>query len=86
MRSAGRVAREKGDVQRAEVEVQALQQELNGLAAELEAKALALADAFNPESYAIETFAVKPRRSDVFNVRLALLWEMVPDRGMPAES
>jgi len=86
IRSAGRVAREKGDVQRAEVEVQALQQELNGLAAELEAKAMALADTFNPESYAIESFAVKPRRSDVFNVRLALLWEIVPDRGMPASS
>ena len=86
MRSAGRVAREKGDVQRAEDEVQALQQELDGLAAEVETKALALVDTFNPESYAIETFAVKPRRSDVFNIRLALLWEMAPDRGMPAAS
>ncbi len=86
MRSAGRVVKEKGDVQRAEVEVQELQQQLNSLAAEIELKVVALADSFNPESYAIETFAVKPRRSDVFNVRLALLWEMVPERNMPAAS
>ena len=86
MRSVGRVAREKGDVQRVEVEVQELQQELNGLGVEIEAKALALAETFNPEHYAVETFAVKPRRSDVFNIRLVLLWQMVPDRGMPAAS
>lgn len=86
MRSAGRVVKEKGDVQRAEVQVQELQQELNSLAAEIEQKILTLADSFNPENFAIETFAVKPRRSDVFNVRLALLWEMVPERNMPAAS
>ncbi len=86
MRSAGRVVKEKSDVQRAEVEVQDLQQQLHSLAAEIEQKVVALADSFNPESFAIETFAVKPRRSDVFNVRLALLWEMVPERNMPAVS
>jgi len=83
MRNVGRVAKEKGDVQRAEVEVQELQQQLAGLAAEIEAKATAMAAAFSPEQYAVETFTVKPRRSDVYNVRLALLWEMVPDRGLP---
>lgn len=86
MKSAGRVVKEKGDVQRAEVEVQTLQQELNNLAAEIEQKIVALADSFNPETFSIETFAVKPRRSDVFNVRLALLWEMVPERNMPVAS
>ena len=86
MRSAGRVVKEKSDVQRAEVEVQDLQQELHNLAAEIEQKVVILADSFKPESFAIETFAVKPRRSDVFNVRLALLWEMVPERNMPAVS
>ncbi|MDP3480046.1 MAG: DUF87 domain-containing protein [Desulfoprunum sp.] len=86
MRSAGRVVKEKGDVQRAEIEVQDLQQELNNLAAEIEQKVVALADSFNPERLAIETFSIKPRRSDVFNVRLALLWEMVPERNTPAAS
>jgi len=86
MRSAGRVVKEKGDVQRAEIEVQDLQQGLSDLAAEIEQKVVALADSFNPERLAIETFSVKPRRSDVFNVRLALLWEMVPERNTPAAS
>ncbi len=84
MRNVGRVAKEKGDVQRAEVEVQELQQQLNVLAADIEAKATAMAATFSPDQYTIETFAIKPRRSDVYNVRLALLWEMVPDRGLPA--
>ncbi len=83
MRNVGRVAKEKGDVQRAEIEVQDLQQQLAGLAAEIEAKAAAMAATFSPEQYAVETFTVKPRRSDVYDVRLALLWEMVPDRGLP---
>ena len=26
----------------------------------------------------IETFAIKPRRSDIFDVKVCLLWEMVP--------
>ncbi len=86
MRSAGRVVKEKGDVQRAEIEVQELQQGLNNLAAEIEQKVVALADSFTPESFAIEIFSVKPRRSDVFNVRLALLWEMLPERNTPAAS
>jgi hypothetical protein len=86
MRSAGRVVKEKSDVQRAENEVQDLQQQLHSLAAEIEQKVVILADSFNPEGFAIETFAVKPRRSDVFNVRLALLWEMVPESNMPAVS
>ena len=84
MRNVGRVAKEKGDVQRAETEMQELQQQLSVLAADIEAKAGAMAATFSPERYAIETFTVKPRRSDVYNVRLALLWEMVPDRGLPA--
>ena len=84
MRNVGRVAKEKGDVQRAETEVQELQQQMSVLAADIEAKASAMAATFSPERYAIETFTVKPRRSDVYNVRLAFLWEMVPDRGLPA--
>lgn len=75
-RSAGRVMKEKGDVQRAEESIALLQQELADLAAEIEEKARQLAATYDVESCPIESFAVKPRRSDIFDVRLSLLWEM----------
>jgi len=78
MRSISRVAKEKSDVRRAEDNVEDIQQELTELAAEIEAKVNEVAAAYAVENYEIETFAIKPRRSDIFDVRVALLWEMVP--------
>jgi hypothetical protein len=77
VRSVGRVVKEKSDVKRAEEEIEELRQALSELAAEIEQKASELAETFNIDRYQIETFAISPRRSDVFDVRVALLWEMV---------
>jgi len=76
VRSAGRVALAKDDVRRVEEEVAMLRQELSSLTAEIERQAGELADGFLIERYAIETFAITPRRSDIFDIRLVLLWEM----------
>ncbi|WP_035065198.1 ATP-binding protein [Nitratidesulfovibrio termitidis] len=76
-RSAGRVARERDDVQRAGEALALVQQELAELAAEIEEKARQVAEVHDVESCPIEAFAIKPRRGDIFNVRLAVLWEMV---------
>lgn len=75
-RSAGRVARERDDVQRAGDALGLLQQELEDLAAEIEEKARQVAAAHDVESCFIEPFTIKPRRGDIFNIRLAVLWEM----------
>ncbi len=75
MRSVGRVTREKEDVRRAEEEVAEARQALEDLSREIEEKVAALADSTDAE--AIGTFTVKPRRTDIFAVQLALLWEMV---------
>jgi len=77
MRSVGRVAKEKSDVKRVELDVEEIQSALQTLAAEIETQVSELADSFNAENYEIETFTIKPRRSDIFEVRIALLWEMV---------
>lgn len=77
MRSIGRVAKEKSDVKRAEGNVEELQEEIAELAEEIEVKIDEVASTYTLENYEIETFAIKPRRSDIFNVRVALLWEMV---------
>jgi hypothetical protein len=63
-------------VQRAEESIALLQQEQADLAAEIEEKARQLAAAHDVESCPIESFTLKPRRSDIFDVRLSLLWEM----------
>ena len=77
IRSVGRVAKEKSDVQRVEQEVVDIQNSLHDLAAEIEKQVTALADTYAVDNCAIETFTIKPRRSDIFDVRLVLLWEMV---------
>ena len=77
MRSVGRVAKEKGDVKRVEQDVEEIQRSLQELAVEIEEKVTELADSFTADNYEIETFAIKPRRSDIFDVRMVLLWEMV---------
>ena len=76
MRGVGRVAKEKGDVDRAEDKVQLLQQEVDELAVQLEQEVEELAETFAVENYEVETFAIKPRRSDIFDVQVCLLWEM----------
>jgi hypothetical protein len=77
MRSVGRVAKEKSDVRRAEENVLEIQQGLEELAVEIEQKVVEISTSFDPDNYEIETFAIKPRRSDIFDVNLCLLWVMV---------
>ncbi len=79
MRSAGRMMKEKGDVQRARDEVSRLEREMERLSLELQEKLAAVADRFAQERYPLQRFAITPRRSDVFDVRVCLLWEPVLD-------
>lgn len=77
IRSVGRVAKEKGDVKRAEEKVVVLQQELDDLSMEIEEKINELTEYFSIDNHEVESFFIKPRRSDIFDVRMVLLWEMV---------
>jgi hypothetical protein len=76
VRSVGRVVKEKSDVKRVEEEVENLHSALAALSSELEAKAAELARAFDADGCEVETVSLAPRRSDIFNLRVALLWEM----------
>jgi len=80
MRSVGRVAKERGDVTRAEELVLDLQQERDELSVEIEENIIELAETFSIDSYEVEKFSIKPRRSDIFNIHMMLLWEMVADQ------
>ncbi|MFT5727997.1 MAG: hypothetical protein ACI8PB_002148 [Desulforhopalus sp.] len=77
MRNVGRVSKEKSDVKRAEQAVVDAQVAIDELAIEIEEKIMDLGDTFEVDNYEIETFSIKPRRSDIFDLRLALVWDMV---------
>ncbi len=79
MKSAGRIAREKGDVRRAEEQLQRLEEEMEELLTGLQDEIDLLAETFEPDNYPEEVFAIKPRRSDIFDLEVKLLWEMVPE-------
>ncbi len=73
----GRVVKEKSDVKRAEKNIEEIESELEQLAMEIEEQVTDLTASFSVDNFEIETFAIKPRRSDIFDVDVFLLWEMV---------
>lgn len=77
MRNVGRVSKEKSDVRRAEQAVLDAQVAIDDLAVEIEDRIMDLGDKYEVDQYEIETFSIKPRRSDIFDLRLALVWETV---------
>jgi len=79
VRSAGRLIKEKGDVERARQEIARLEDALNSLALDLQEEMARIDARFAPEKYPAETFTLTPRRSDIFAVELALVWEPVFD-------
>lgn len=77
VRNVGRIAREKGDVKRAEEVLQSLHEDMDTLALEVEEKVAELTADYELDNYPIESFFIKPRRSDIFDVKMVLFWEMV---------
>ncbi len=76
VRGVGRVSKEKGDVRRAEDSAANLQADMDALAAQIESDAAKLTEKFSIENYEIRTFPIKPRRSDIYDVDVALLWDV----------
>ena len=71
---SGRVLKERGDVSRARERVQELQEKLEELAEELEEKIDTADEKYSPENYPIESFALRPRKSDIRIESIVLLW------------
>ncbi len=79
IRKAGRIMKEKNEVEQAGELINRLQEDLDQLNQELNDQVDQMTQKFSAENYPVETFNIKPRRSDVFNVRCYLTWEAVPD-------
>ncbi|MBN2823781.1 MAG: DUF87 domain-containing protein [Campylobacterales bacterium] len=74
-KKAGSLYREKNDVEAAQEEVEAIQQEAVEMKKSFEVQIEQLSGSFNADQYEIESFAIKPRRSDIFDIELSLLWK-----------
>lgn len=77
LRSAGKIYREKDDVARAQARVAEIQEEIDALEKELTDEIEAIDDRYRIDRYEIEPFYIKPRKSDIHDIELAILWESV---------
>jgi len=75
IRGAGRIFGEKGDVKRAQEAIKEIEEDLQELEYSLEDEIVKLDEKFSIDTIEIEEFFIKPRRSDIYDVELALLWE-----------
>jgi hypothetical protein len=80
IRKAGQVAKEKGDVQRAQAAASEIESQIQQLNSDQTDELEKLVNDYDPLLIETETFAIKPRRSDIFDIRLCLLWEMITPR------
>ena len=77
VRNAGQLMKERQDVLLAQEEVTRLGQEMEALAAELQQKVQEQSAGWDPAAVELETVAIAPRKSDIYDVRVCLLWEPV---------
>ena len=75
LKKGGRVMKEKQDVQHVEELIQEVHNDMNELKETLELEIEKIQNKYDISNYEIETFHIKPRRSDVTIEDIALLWE-----------
>ncbi len=73
-RSANRVLKERGDVKISEQSVSDLQEALDALTRDYEQQAQALKDANDPRNLSLEVVKILPKRGDIYDEKVALLW------------
>ncbi len=75
IRSMGKMYHEKDDVERAQAKIEAIEEELYELEEELQEAIEEIDNDYALENYDVEEFFIKPRRSDIYDLEIALLWE-----------
>ncbi len=74
LRGAGRVYREKGDVERAKERVAEIEEDLLELENQLQAEIEEFEREFDISNFELEEFYIKPRRSDIYDVEMGVLF------------
>lgn len=75
LNKASRVLKEKKDVEIVKKKIEKLKEDINGLEEELKESIEEISEKFDIENYKIETISIKPKKSDIFGIKVALLWE-----------
>ncbi|PIE25505.1 MAG: ATP-binding protein [Planctomycetota bacterium] len=73
-RRAGRAAQQKGDIAHAEAKLASLEDQLEELEAELQEKLAELQDRGGVDSLELTSKEIRPRKSDIEVLRVALVW------------
>ena len=75
LNKASRVLKEKKDVELVKKKIEKLREDFSGLEEELKENIEEISEKFDIENYEIETISIKPKKSDIFAIKVALLWE-----------
>ena len=73
-KGAGRSSQQQSDVARAKQTVEVKEQRLKDLEAELQEQVDALEERLDPETEALDTIAIKPKKADIAVDLVALAW------------
>ncbi len=73
-RGVGRAAQQQADVQRAQETADVLQGQVNDLNAAFEAEVAALQSKIDPQTEALETISIRPKKTDITVQLVALVW------------
>jgi hypothetical protein len=71
-----KILKERGDMSRAEERMVAIEDELEALEYELEDKIDALNEKYNVDNCDIETYTMKPRKTDIDVKSCAIVWRV----------
>jgi len=74
IKSGKNILKERADLKRAQEQLQLIEQRMDELKSELEERLLKLEERFSIENYEIESFFIKPRKSDIEIETMALYW------------
>ena len=72
-----KILKERGEMSRAEARMASIEEEIEALEIELEDKIDALQEKYNVDNCKIETFSIKPRKSDIDIEICAVVWKVM---------
>ena len=74
-RGVSRALKERSDIKSVQSEIDALQSLQDGLEEKLKIEIEKINDEFNISKYTIEEFFIKPKRTDIYDIKIELLWQ-----------
>jgi phage host-nuclease inhibitor protein Gam len=72
-----KILKERGEMSRAEERMAGIEEEIEALEVELEDKIDALQEKYNADNCEIETFNIKPRKTDIDVEICAVVWRVI---------